>query len=101
MEIKSILCLVFEKLVDVFHGCDAIIFFGHGREVEVGHFATEQSAVQRPFGQRDVEEQTFAGSRVNGAFGAVASDEFGYQKTARRGNGGVFHKIATMHREIR
>ena len=52
--------LVLEELIDVFDGFDAKFGFCDLGKVQVVQFAGEQGLVQRPFGQRDLEQRALA-----------------------------------------
>ena len=51
-----VFCLVPEELVDVFNGADPKFLFRDLGKVQVIHFATMESAMERPLSQRDIEK---------------------------------------------
>ncbi len=53
--------LVLEELIDVFHGVDAKRLLRGAREVEVVELAGEERLVERPLGERDLEERRIRG----------------------------------------
>src|ERR1700722_17249246 len=74
-KILFVVSLVFEELIDVFAGADAVFTPGDFRKIEIRYLVPKQGPMQRPFRKRDPEQglataaRRFRESRLSGEGG--------------------------------
>jgi hypothetical protein len=86
IEILLVLSLVLEELVHVLHGVDPELLLRHLGEVEVGHLAGAEGAVQGPLREGDVEELIL----VVGGLGHAGEN-------SETRDGGCLEEVAALH----